>query len=139
MNTRKQVLLMSALLLVALVVVGIYGAWYPYRQADATEHFQEQTAERGSILFARNCRLCHGDVGEGGALGARLPAAPALHRADLQGFTDISVTLSSNITPTADTVPVSSGTKFQGGQKIIIDEERMEVEGVSGNSLTVKR
>ncbi len=125
MNTRKQVLLMSALLLLALVVVGVYGAWYPYREADATEHFAEQTAERGSILFAQNCRLCHGNVGEGGALGGRLAAAPALHRADLQGFTDINVTLTSNVNTSTDTIPVNAVTRLQGGQTILIDEERM--------------
>lgn len=139
MNTRKQVLLMSALLLVALVVVGIYGAWYPYREVDAREHFAEQTAERGSILFARNCRLCHGDVGEGGALGARLPSAPALHRADLQGFTDLNVTLTGDVTIAADTLRVSSAAKFLGGQTVLVNEERMEVESVDGNNLHVKR
>jgi mono/diheme cytochrome c family protein len=86
MNTRKQVLLMTSLLLMMLIVIGVYAAWYPSRATDAEEHFDEATAERGSILFARNCRLCHGNVAEGGALGARLPSAPALDRPDLQGF-----------------------------------------------------
>ena len=87
MNTRKQVLIMSALLMVMLMVVGVYAAWYPSRETDAEAHFEEQTAERGAILFARNCRLCHGDVGEG---GPRRPpaAAPALDRPDLQGFAE---------------------------------------------------
>ena len=139
MNTRKQVLLMSALLLVALVVVGVYGAWYPYREVAARDRFEEQSSERGAILFARNCRLCHGNVGEGGALGARLPSAPALDRPDLQGFSDISVTLASNVNTSTDTIPVNSAARFQGGQTILIDEERMEIEGVDGNNLRVKR
>jgi mono/diheme cytochrome c family protein len=67
MNTRKQVLVMTALLLFMLVAIAIYGAWYPNRAEDAEGHFEEATAERGALLFARNCRLCHGDVGEGGS------------------------------------------------------------------------
>jgi len=88
MNTRKQVLIMSALLALMLVLTGVYAAWYPSRAIDAADYFDERTSERGAIIFARNCRLCHGDVGEGGSLGGRLPAAPALHRSDLQGFVD---------------------------------------------------
>jgi plastocyanin len=139
MNTRKQVLLMSALLLVALLVVGIYGAWYPYREVDATEEFEEKTQERAAILFARNCRLCHGDVGEGGALGARLLAAPALDRPDLQGFIDSKATAAANVSSTATTVSVSSATGFKPKQTILIDEERMEVSKIDGTTLTVKR
>ena len=48
MNTRKQVLIMSALLLMMLIAIGIYAAWYPGRATDAEAHFQEQTSERGS-------------------------------------------------------------------------------------------
>ncbi|HLF78101.1 MAG TPA: hypothetical protein VJB57_11505 [Dehalococcoidia bacterium] len=139
MNTRKQVLIMAALLAVMLVVVGIYAAWYPSRATDAAEHFDEQTAERGSILFARNCRLCHGDIGEGGGLGARLPAAPALNRSDLQGFVDSKATLASNLTPSANQVAVSSGTAFKAGAIILLDEERLEVTRVNGNNLSVLR
>ncbi|HEY7270687.1 MAG TPA: cytochrome c, partial [Dehalococcoidia bacterium] len=88
MNTRKQVLAMVALLMVGLIGIAIYSAWDPGRNANAQADFQDKTAARGAILFARNCRLCHGDVGEGGALGGRLAAAPALDRPDLQGFID---------------------------------------------------
>src|SRR5688572_13566849 len=112
MNTRKQVLLMSALLLVALIIVGIYGAWYPYREVDAGEHFEELTNERGATLFAQNCRLCHGNLAEGGALGARLPAAPALNRPDLQGFVDSGGTLAANVNPSTTTIRVSDVSKL---------------------------
>jgi plastocyanin len=139
MNTRKQVLLMSALLLVALIVVGVYGAWYPYREVDAEAHFEELTAERGSILFALNCRICHGNLGEGGSLGARLPAAPALDRADLQGFIDSTATLAANVNATDTTIRVSNAARFQGGQTILVEDERMEVRGINGNELSVKR
>ena len=53
MNTRKQVLLMSGLLLIVLMVLGVYAAWYPYRATDAAVEFEDSTAERGSIIFAR--------------------------------------------------------------------------------------
>jgi len=139
MNTRKQVLLMSALLLMTLIVLGIYGAWYPSRETDAEEAFQERTAERAAVLFARNCRLCHGDVGEGGALGARLASAPALNRSDLQGFADSKATLSEDIDDLTTTVPVSDVAPFEAGDVILIEEERLEVESVGEGSLEVKR
>lgn len=139
MNTRKQVLIMSALLMLMLVTVGIYGAWYPSRETGAEEYFEEATAERGAILFARNCRLCHGDVGEGGNLGARLTAAPALDRPDLQGFADSKATVTAAVNASTTTIPVSLGTAFKGGSRIMIDDEEMEVAGTNGNNLTVKR
>jgi hypothetical protein len=139
MNTRKQVLIMTALLLMMLMILGVYAAWYPYRAEDAAVHFDEATAERGSIVFARNCRLCHGDVGEGGGLGGRLPAAPPLHRADLMGFVDSEGTLSSDLDATATSFSVSSASKLTGGQTIIIDEEWMEIKGIDGRNVTVKR
>jgi hypothetical protein len=139
MNTRKQVLIMSALLLVMLIAIGIYAAWYPGRATDAEAHFQEQTSERGSILFARNCRLCHGDVGEGGALGARLPAAPALSRPDLQGFADSKATLAAAVDTSTNEIRVSDGSKFKGGQTILIDEERMDIKSIDNNTLKVER
>src|SRR5207253_10018066 len=95
MNTRKQVLIMSAVMLISMVVLGVYAAWYPSRETDAATVFEEKSAGRGSITFARNCRICHGDVAEGGALGARLPAAPPLDRPDLQGYIDYGATLLS--------------------------------------------
>ena len=107
MNTRKQVLIMSALLMLMLITVGVYGAWYPSRETDAEAHFEEATAERGAILFARNCRLCHGDIGEGGSLGARLAAAPALDRPDLQGFSDSKATVTAAVNASATTIPGS--------------------------------
>src|SRR5688572_16909383 len=126
MNTRKQVLLMSVLLGVMLIITGMYAAWYPSRAEDAAEHFDEATAERGSILFARNCRLCHGDVAEGGALGARLPAAPALDCPDLQGFNETTATLSSAINRSTTELRVASATALKAGQIILIGEERMQ-------------
>src|SRR5688500_9615058 len=107
MNTRKQVLIMSALLMMMLLITAVYAAWYPSRAEQSVEHFDELTAERGSILFALNCRLCHGDVGEGGVLGARLPQAPALDRPDLRGFTDLAATLTADASARATEISVS--------------------------------
>lgn len=139
MNTRKQVLIMSALLLVMLIVIGVYAAWYPSRAEDAEVEFRESTAERGSILFARNCRLCHGDVGEGGALGARLPAAPPLNRPDLQGFLPTEATVPENIDASSSTIPVTTTDGLAVGDTILVDEERMEIEELGENEITVKR
>src|SRR5688572_33064783 len=108
MNTRKQVLTMSALLMVTLITRGFYAAWYPSRADDSEEHFGELSAERASIVFARNCRICHGDLGEGGALGGRLVAAPALDRPDMQAFKDSTATLAANVNRTATTIRVSN-------------------------------
>ena len=130
---------MTGLLLMMLMILGIYAAWYPYRAEDAQVHFDEATAERGAIVFARNCRLCHGDVGEGGSLGARLPAAPALHRADLMGFADSGGTLSSDMSASANSFQVSDAAKLKGGQVILIDEEWMDITGIDGRNVSVKR
>jgi plastocyanin len=139
MNTRKQVLIMTSLLLIMLMVLGVYAAWYPYRADDAKVAFDEATAERASIVFARNCRLCHGDVGEGGALGARLPAAPALHRADLMGFVDSEGKLTKDIDAAATTLELDNVAKFKGGMTIIVGDEWMEIKGINNKTLTVKR
>jgi plastocyanin len=139
MNTRKQVLIMTSLLLVMLIVIGIYAAWYPSRATDAEEYFEEATAERGAILFARNCRLCHGNLAEGGALGARLPAAPALNRPDLQGFLATEATLVDGLDLTATSFMVSDGSGIAGGDVILVDKERMEVESVNENEVHVVR
>ena len=139
MNTRKQVLIMSALLALMLILTGVYAAWYPSRATDAAEYFDERTSERGAILFARNCRLCHGNVAEGGSLGARLPAAPALRRPDLQGFVDSKEKLAGALTPGAEEASVTKGSAFKAGQVILIDEERMEIARVSNNTLRIER
>jgi len=139
MNTRKQVLIMTVLLLLMLVSIAVYAAWYPSRAEDAAAHFEEATSERGALLFARNCRLCHGDVGEGGALGARLPAAPALATPRLQGFVATKATLTDALTVSATTFTVVEIDVIAGGDEIMIDGERMHVEGVNGKELTVKR
>jgi plastocyanin len=139
MNTRKQVLIMTTLLLLMLVTIAAYAAWYPSRAEDAAGEFAEATSERGAILFARNCRLCHGDVGQGGSLGARLPAAPALNTPRLQGFIPTNATLDEGISATTTTIKVNDVDVLVGGDVIMVDQERMEIEEISDNELTVKR
>jgi plastocyanin len=139
MNTRKQVLIMTSLLLLMLITIGIYAAWYPSRAENAEVHFDEASAERGSILFARNCRLCHGNLAEGGALGARLPAAPALNRPDLQGFLPTSGTLVGGLDLSATSFEVTDSTGLGGGDIILVDQERMEVDDVDGVTVSVVR
>lgn len=139
MNTRKQVLIMTSLLLMMLIVLGVFAAWDPNRAEDTAVEFDEQTTERGSILFARNCRLCHGNVGQGGALGARLPAAPALDRPDLQGFLATGATLAEGLDLTSITFVVDDSAALAVGDQILIDKERMEIEAVDGNEVQVKR
>ena len=130
---------MSGLLLVMLLILGVYAAWYPYRAEDAAKHFDEATAERASIVFARNCRQCHGDVGEGGGLAGRLANAPPLHRPDLMGFVDSTATLTSNLDASATSFTVSDAAKLKGGQTILIEDEWMDVTGVDGKTVNVKR
>lgn len=139
MNTRKQVLLMSILLFGTMVILGIYAAWYPTRATNAEIEFANKTAERAAILFARNCRLCHGDLGEGGFAGARLPAAPALNRLELQAMVEIGVQVAENATPRTNRIVVDNVGRIAPGATILIGDERMQVTGINGNALTVRR
>jgi plastocyanin len=141
MNTRKQVLIMTTLLLAMLMLVGAYAAWLPSRSTSAGEEFGLLTAERGAIIFSQNCRLCHGDIGEGGALGGRLPAAPALDRLDLQGFIDSKLTTSAAVNATTETIPVGDTSKLSAAKvkTIAIDDERMDIKKYDGNNLIVER
>jgi LysM repeat protein len=67
LNTQKQIALIVILFFVfvggcaAYTVVDI-----PQRAVDQTKWHEEQSIERGALLFANNCRTCHGLKGEGG-------------------------------------------------------------------------
>lgn len=130
---------MSVLLMMMLVIVAIYAAWYPSRSDSAEAVFEKHTAERGGILFARNCRLCHGDLGEGGSLGGRLAAAPPLNRPILQGFDDSDADLASELGLTQTSFEITDGEAVSAGDIILIDAERMEVLSVDGTTVNVKR
>ena len=86
MNTGKQINAMVIALFLTVIAIGAYTIWDPFRSDSAADEQIEMAAERGATTFALNCRLCHGDRGKGGALGGRLPQAPALDQDFLRGF-----------------------------------------------------
>ena len=61
----------------AVIATGAYTIWDPHRAADAKDVQLTKTVDRGAYLFAQNCLICHGDMGEGGAKGNRLAAGAA--------------------------------------------------------------
>src|SRR3990170_1677314 len=88
MNTGKQINGMVVVLFLTLIAVGAYAIWDPFRSESAEDEQLELAAERGATTFALNCRLCHGDRGEGSPSSGRLPAALALDTDRLQGIKD---------------------------------------------------
>jgi plastocyanin/mono/diheme cytochrome c family protein len=85
MNTNKQITVMVVLVFIAVLATGAYTLWDPSRASDARATQLQKTVDRGAFTFSQNCRLCHGDAGEGGAASNRLAQAPPLNRPDLQG------------------------------------------------------
>src|SRR3990172_2061463 len=86
MNTGKQINAMVVVLFLTLVAVGAYAIWDPFRSESAEDEQLELAAERAATTFALNCRLCHGDRGEGGTDGGRPPPALPLDIDRLQGI-----------------------------------------------------
>ncbi len=86
MNTGKQINAMVIVLFVTLIVIGAYTIWDPFRSVDAEDAQLEKSADFGAQLFERNCRLCHGDRGEGPPSAGRLDAAVPLNTDALQGI-----------------------------------------------------
>ncbi|HEY8491596.1 MAG TPA: cupredoxin domain-containing protein [Dehalococcoidia bacterium] len=83
MNTGKQINVMVALVFLLVVLTGAYAVVDPIR-AERQEEFQlDQSIERGSKLFANNCRSCHGNSGRGVLEGPQFPGAP-LNNEDLR-------------------------------------------------------
>ena len=64
-NTQKQVLAMVALMLLGVIALGVYVWFDEGRRAEAEDNQTVEAAERGARLFARNCRVCHGNLGFG--------------------------------------------------------------------------
>ncbi len=85
MNTQKQIIVMVVLVFIAVLATGAYTLWDPSRASDARATQLNKTVDRGAFTFSQNCRVCHGDAGEGGAKSNRLTQAPPLNRPDLQG------------------------------------------------------
>ncbi len=86
MDTGKQINAMVVVLLLTVIAVGFYALFDPFRAGKAEDDQLVKSAERGANSFALNCRICHGDRGQGGVAGGRLPAAVALDRPGLRGI-----------------------------------------------------
>ncbi len=67
MNTQKQIVLIVALLFMTVGGCAAYAAIdLPVRAPSQEEWTMDQSRERGALLYANNCRTCHGNRGEGG-------------------------------------------------------------------------
>lgn len=76
---------MVVLVFAAVIATALYTLWDPSRASQAKTAQLNMTVERGAYLFSQNCRVCHGNSGEGGQASSRLPEALVLDRFDLQG------------------------------------------------------
>jgi plastocyanin/mono/diheme cytochrome c family protein len=83
MNTQKQITLMVALVFVLLGGCAAYTVYDQPREERSLASQQGLVAERGARLFARYCRQCHGNAGEG-------RIGPQLNREELQDPTKLS-------------------------------------------------
>ena len=67
MNTQKQIFLMVVFLFLITGGCAAYTAIdLPVRAGRQADFFQKESIERGALLYANNCRTCHGIRGEGG-------------------------------------------------------------------------
>ncbi len=67
MNTQKQIFLIVVLFFVFTGGCAAYSIIeLPQRAPSQVTWTKEQSVERGALLFANNCRTCHGIKGEGG-------------------------------------------------------------------------
>ena len=67
MNTQRQIFLIVVLLFVTVAACAAYTAIdLPVRAERQADFFESESIERGALLFANNCRTCHGIRGEGG-------------------------------------------------------------------------
>jgi len=77
MNTQKQITLMVLLVFLLLGGCAAYTVYDQPREDKSTDSQQGILAERGARIFARYCRQCHGDAGQG-------RIGPQLNRDDLR-------------------------------------------------------
>jgi LysM repeat protein/mono/diheme cytochrome c family protein len=67
LNTQKQIILIVALTFLFVGGCAAYTAIdLPIRAEDQQDWTRDQSLERGALLFANNCRTCHGNKGQGG-------------------------------------------------------------------------
>ena len=88
MNTGKQINAMVLVVLLLAIATGAYAMWDNSRADTAKDEQLAKTSERAATTFALNCRLCHGDRGEGGLAGGRLLGAPPLDGESFRGIND---------------------------------------------------
>lgn len=78
MNTQKQIFLMIVLSFMLVGACAGYAAFdLPIRAETQREYQFEESVRRGALLYANNCRTCHGNQGEGFV-------GPALNRPELK-------------------------------------------------------
>lgn len=91
MNTQKQIFL------IVVLFFAFVGGCAAYTSIDLTVrapdqedwHFEE-SVERGALLFANNCRTCHGNAGEGGV-------GPALNRPEFKNQDPLVLTANQEL------------------------------------------
>ncbi|MGE5596290.1 MAG: LysM peptidoglycan-binding domain-containing protein [Hyphomicrobiales bacterium] len=67
MNTQKQIFLIVVLFFMFIGACAGYAAIdLPIRADDQAQWHKDESIERGALLFANNCRTCHGNMGQGG-------------------------------------------------------------------------
>ncbi len=67
MNTQRQIFLIVVLMFVSVAGCAAYATIdLPIRAERQADFFEAESIERGALLYANNCRTCHGIRGEGG-------------------------------------------------------------------------
>jgi plastocyanin/mono/diheme cytochrome c family protein len=78
LNTQKQAVLIVALMFLLVGSCAAYAAIdLPYRTGLQEDYQFEESVHRGALLYANNCRTCHGNSGEGFV-------GPALNKEDFR-------------------------------------------------------
>ncbi|MFN0096234.1 MAG: LysM peptidoglycan-binding domain-containing protein [Dehalococcoidia bacterium] len=78
MNTQKQIFLIVVLFFAMTAGCAAYTVIeLPIRAEDQIQWHEDQSLERGALLYANNCRTCHGNKGEGGV-------GPTLNKPEFQ-------------------------------------------------------
>ena len=85
-NTHKQIIAMVLLMFLGVASLGAYIWFDDGRRAEAEDQQFIESSERGARLFANNCRVCHGNAGQG-LIGLPLntPANTLAFRSDNAG------------------------------------------------------
>ena len=91
MNTQKQIFLIVLLNFILVGGCAVYSAIdLPVRAPDQEDWTMDQSIERGALLYANNCRTCHGNKGEGFV-------GPALNTPALQDQDPLTLTANQHM------------------------------------------